>query len=809
MPKFFVVGLTHIDLAWKKDSQEHEEIMEKAVVQLLDVLDTVPGYTYVIEQAAHYRTMARRRPDLVARLRTYVRSGRLEFAGGLASTLETNGPSGESFVRNQILGLRFVDETFGSPVRTGYLIDTFGTHAQVPQILRQFGLKGLLANRFGGTLAKDVFVVRGLDGTPLLVAGRDSNSPYVSPERVFFRTARSNGHVRQLFEEAASTKADGPCLVMPYTEYDGIASRLVSELLNERNADDEGAWAFGTVSGFFDALPGPEAGWPEYSADLNPEFTGTSGQRIEIRCVHRAVETALIEADMWSVLLDAPDQPGSDDAWWVMAFVQSHDVYTGSHPTVVFNETMARLEQVGRYAKERIEACAASLATPGGSKGSTLIVMNGLPWPRDAVVDVALPDPQQWADIRRITDGDTELPFEVVDGRLRFRTSFPGVSVKRIGLHRGPAPDLPTAEPDRLADASAGQEASAIANEHVTVRASVTNGIDIVPAAGWHGGPIGLDLTLQEDRGSFQIEDLRAAEIFSRSFVTQVCPPQETALGSRLVVKGRFPSLWTGHTHPLDWEATLTIYPGKPHVDLVLVVDWRGEASRIRLAVQTGFESSTGIFEIPFGAVKRTPYHSRRTAKGEWPAHRWVAVEENGCGVALINTGNASAEVAGGSIRTTLLRAPVVEYAGMVPDDTSSQHGRHVLAFSVLAYSGSWTDGDPVRLGQEANAPVRCVPVSSGELARRDMWLDFAPSTVVLSGVKAPEDGEPNVLIVRVYEAVGRPTTARLHVRGAESAWKSDMREKKGTLVAVEGQTIAFDLAPFEIRTIRVRTSSG
>src|SRR5436305_774224 len=113
MPKFFVVGLTHIDLAWKKDSQEHEEIMEKAVVQLLDVLDTVPGYTYVIEQAAHYRTMSRRRPDLVERLRTYVQSGRLEFAGGLASTLETNGPSGESFVRNQILGLRFVEETFG------------------------------------------------------------------------------------------------------------------------------------------------------------------------------------------------------------------------------------------------------------------------------------------------------------------------------------------------------------------------------------------------------------------------------------------------------------------------------------------------------------------------------------------------------------------------------------------------------------------------------------------------------------------------------------------------------------------------
>jgi alpha-mannosidase len=111
--QFFVVGLTHIDLAWKRDREEHYELMEAAMLRLVDVLDTNPGYTYLIEQVAHFHAMAQRRPDLVARLRDHLQSGRLELVGGLASTLEVNGPAGENFVRNQLLGLRRAEELFG------------------------------------------------------------------------------------------------------------------------------------------------------------------------------------------------------------------------------------------------------------------------------------------------------------------------------------------------------------------------------------------------------------------------------------------------------------------------------------------------------------------------------------------------------------------------------------------------------------------------------------------------------------------------------------------------------------------------
>ena len=159
------------------------------------------------------------------------------------------------------------------------------------------------------------------------------------------------------------------------------------------------------------------------------------------------------------------------------------------------------------------------------------------------------------------------------------------------------------------------------------------------------------------------------SEVSSDVGITHVRRPAGSAVQQELVISGRFPALWTGRPDPLGWQITAALRPGQDGVDLSLHMDWHAVASRARLKVTTGFESSTGIFEIPFGAVRRQPYHTRRTARGEWPTHRWVAVEEGGSGVALINTGHVGAEVAGGAIWATLLRAPTGEYAGMVPDD--------------------------------------------------------------------------------------------------------------------------------------------
>ena len=811
-PKYFVVGLTHIDLAWKKDREEHQELMESAVLRLLDVLDNHPCYTYTLEQAAHYHTLSKTRPDLIARLRDYLHQGRLEFVGGLASTLETNGPSGESYVRNQLLGLRCVHDLFGVTVRTGYLIDTFGVNAQVPQIMRQFDLKGLLANRFGGILNEDIFVSLGLDGTRILVAGRDVYSPFVAWDRVFFGHVQDNKQIKRLIDRAATAEGEGPFLVMPYTEYDGIASSYIDKLVNENNAaGNDKKWAFAKLSDFFDALHDQDACWPERNGDLNPEFTGTFGLRVAIRCLHRTSETLLLESEKWATLLKMSGwEDETRELWWKMAFVQSHDVYSGSHPTSVYQEAIAQLEDVAQGAHDLLLRSAGRSATSGAVEEVGFVAMNGLPWLRDAVVSVTLPETVDPATVTGVQHMGKQVSFDIEGDLLSFRTLFSGVSASQILLScAGSAADSRLANPARLVS-RAEIEPSAVArieNEFVSVTGDRSLGLllHVKDPVGETTRPIRVEIVLQEDRGSFQIESLVRAEVSSLVGIEDVDGPELSQLRKRISIRGRFPTLWMKEPSPLEWELEATLYPGKPSVDLAIRLNWSGEASRVRLKVSTEFETSTGIFEIPFGAVKRMPYHSRATARGEWPAHRWVAIEENDSGVALINRGHLGAEVSGGVIWATLLRAPVSEYAGMIADETSSQHGRHDFRFSLLPYRGSWTDGKVIEAGQEVNSPVHCFVLPAGSTASDRSFLSLEPSTVVLSGIKLPEDDTADELIVRVYEAIGQHTQAYLHMKGAQSAWHSDLREVRGDSAECLEERISINLAPFEIKTLRIR----
>ena len=45
-------------------------------------------------------------------------------------------------------------------------------------------------------------------------------------------------------------------------------------------------------------------------------------------------------------------------------------------------------------------------------------------------------------------------------------------------------------------------------------------------------------------------------------------------------------------------------------------------------------------------------------------------------------------EILSGTLLTTLLRAPTSSYAGITPDETSSQHGDHTFAFALYPYQG-------------------------------------------------------------------------------------------------------------------------
>jgi len=797
---YFVTGLTHVDLAWVRDSTHYAECMENVVVRMLDLLESDPSFTYVIEQIAHYRALASTRPDLIRRLAAFVREGRVEVAGAMASSIDMNGPNGECIVRNHLLGRRWARRNLGADVRVGDLIDTFGICAQSPQIHRQFGMPYLLANRLGGGIHETIFDCRGLDGSTITIAGRDVHAAYVRPGRFHMNFTQGRTElVDRLFDEAAASEIEGLHLVIVYDENERVPLGHGRRQTDRRNGRDDAAWKSGTLGEFFAALGTTNVKLTTVDGDLNPGFTGRYSLRPGVRLRNRRVETLLLEAEKWATLLGVDGWKNAmDGAWWLMSYVQSHDVYTGSFPTRVLHEVNGWLDSAEQTADGLLDRALGPDVSCCASDDTSIAatVYNGLPWRRRDVAAFNLP--RGWSGLSRVVGEDgEEAIFDVSGDRAEIMVETPAVGAASYVLERGEA---------ETPDAPATVDRASIENEFLRIDCSAERGLECI----WlkeADGPIATDcgglLIAQKDEGTFQVESITSGEVPALDGVLRLCPPRTCGVGQRIRLSGSFPRLpWAGEGNRLDWELHLTLRPGQPRLDVGVRLDWLGEATRVRLHLPTRINSSKGIFEVPFGTVRRKPYNVRSwSCRGEWPAHRFVALEDGALGLGIVNNGTMGVEIADGDIRTSLLRAPATPAGAMVPDDTSSQHGRHEFAFCLVPYTGDLARSSVLQAAQECNTPL----LVRGAKAMQQSFLRLSPSACVLSAVKRPEDGQEGEAVIRIYESLGAGATAHLDVAGLQQAWLSNLLEERLDPIPRRDESLEIPLKPYEIKTLRVR----
>ena len=138
------------------------------IQQALDLLRAFPDYRFVLDQAAYVKPFLERYPGSAAEFRTFVSQGRLALAGGTDVMLDVNIPSGESWVRQVLYGKNYFKQSLGVDVTTGWAIDTFGHHAQMPQLLKLAGFKSYWFSRgVRDNKVPSEYLWKGLDGTSI------------------------------------------------------------------------------------------------------------------------------------------------------------------------------------------------------------------------------------------------------------------------------------------------------------------------------------------------------------------------------------------------------------------------------------------------------------------------------------------------------------------------------------------------------------------------------------------------------------------------------------------------------------------
>ncbi len=166
-----LVPHTHWDREWYQTFQQFRIRLVQAVDKLLDILDTdntfhhfmLDGQTIILDDYLEIQ------PEQEERLRHHIRSGRI-LVGPWYVQPDEFLVSGESLIRNLQVGIRQATD-FGNPMYVGYVPDSFGHIAQLPQIFQGVGIDNAVFWRGVGVEAKtSEFYWQAPDGSNVFVA---------------------------------------------------------------------------------------------------------------------------------------------------------------------------------------------------------------------------------------------------------------------------------------------------------------------------------------------------------------------------------------------------------------------------------------------------------------------------------------------------------------------------------------------------------------------------------------------------------------------------------------------------------------
>jgi alpha-mannosidase len=825
---FWVIPHTHWEGAVFKTREEYLEMGLPNILKAMRLLKEQPEFRFVLDQVAYVKPFLERYPDQEADLRRFLAEGRLQLVGGLDVMPDVNMPGGETFIRQMQYGKRYYREQLGVDVTTGWLLDTFGHHAQIPQLLALGGYKSFWCQR--GVNRPDhpsEFLWEGIDGTriPAFWLPHSYGLLFGAPhDPAGFET-----FVKQRFA-ILTPNSHGKDRV-------GLAGADVSEpdeqlvpMIKAFNSKGDAPFVMRmTIPSEFEALIAQRKNLPVFRGELNPIFQGTYSSRIELKAWMRIMEQKLLTAEKLGALaqsLGIPfDQSALWRAWEPVLFNQTHDLASGVMTDHVYEDTIRSYEFSNRLADELINAgwkvLTSRIDTRG--EGSPVVVFNSLGWNRTdlAVVDLGFTQ----AHVRGVSlldELDKEVPLQLerstnyADGALKTaRVAFVARDVPALGYRVyhavGRDRDIASSHP-QLSQGDA-METSRYRISHDLSTGAIKS-LRLKPDD-WEvfAGPANV-VARHEDRGDLW-EPYRGLDGGSKIAMTtrQDIPEHGKARFSH-EFRGQPGTIRSGPVfsefqvaHALDsgrYAAVVRLYADLPRIECQLELVNNEKYVRYHALFPTSIKGGRSVHEIPFGAIERP--------EGiEFPAQNWVDYGNSQRGLALLNAGTPGNVQTDGTMMLSVLRAHTLGAYGFgggyepgMSSDSGFQLGKvRTMRYALFPHAGSWKEAGVFRQGLEFNHPLIARPVvpHNGVLPPRLGFLEISAPNVVVSDLKPAREG---ALALRVYEATGKSTpgvTIRPRSRVA-AAREANLLEDPGRPLSVAENAVWFDLHPYEIKTV-------
>lgn len=810
MNKLHLICNAHIDPVWQWEWEEGAAAAVSTFRTAAQFCEEFGGFVFNHNEAILYKWIEEYEPLLFKRIQSLVKSKKWYIIGGWYLQPDCNMPSGESFVRQVLLGRRYFKEKFDVEPTTSINFDSFGHTRGLVQILKKSGYDSYIFMRPEQDhlhIPAQDFIWVGFDGSEI-IAHRIWNG---------YNTllGQADSKIIRWLEENKD-KALG--LVMwGVGNHGGGPSRLDLQNISKLIGETENVEIVHSIpEQYFRDLRDSGVSLPKYERDLNPRFIGCYTSQILIKQRHRLLENELFMAEKMSSAASLQEYmvyPGKElnEALLDLLTAEFHDILPGTSVQSV-EETSLRLMDHGLEIASRLKTRAFFALCSGQEKAKEgeipILVYNPHPYKVKGIFECEfmLPD-QNWKEEfsmpivyhegeRIPSQPEKENSSINLDWRKRvvFAAELEPSQINRFDCKIEVVPKKP--EP-RLKEEN-GNIIFKTDELEVMINCSTglidkyrINGIDYLKPNSFlpvviddNDDPWRMDTErIRSLIGNFELmskEDCMEFSGVSSIPVNSVRVIEDGAVRSTIEAVLKYNNSFICQIYKLPEKGT--------EIEVNTRVYWNEKSRMLKLSIPTVLEDARYIGQTAYG-VNELPCDGNEAI-----AQKWVAAASDSINKAItcINPGIYGSDFEAGEIRLSLLRSagycahPIMDRSIMAQDRFSPRIDQGERMFKL------WFNAGTVRDRMEAadrealvhnEKPFALSFFPSGEGIKPECAIELEDSAALMTAFKKAEDSDE--YIIRLFEPTGQARTTVLNIPAA-------------------GMKQTIQLGKFEIKTLRL-----
>jgi len=782
------IGHAHLDTAWLWTIDETIRKCGRTFSAQIDLLERYPNYHFGASQAQLYDFTKQHYPALYKKIKDKIKQGRWEVQGGMWVEADCNVISGESMVRQFLLGKKFFKDEFDVDVDNLWLPDVFGYSAALPQIMQKSGIRFFLTQKIAWSqfnkFPHKTFIWRGIDGSEVI-----SHFP---PGKSYISNLLPSDQIaaRDRFEE--SDRLDE--FLTLFGIGDG-GSGPTEEMIEtgERQSDLEGTpkVTFGHARDLFHRLEKQRDLLPLWRGELYLEYhRGTLTTHGLVKKMNRFLELKLRRVEILYSLLPVEKYPSAEleKMWKLLLLNQFHDIIPGSSIAEVYATTLTQYKEI-EDGLDRLEDHIAERLFQDNETKLTIINTLSTAYRRPIYL------PQSWAGYELKDDAGNNIPVQKEYNTPVIKYPLNALQIMTVSRsNKRLTPDnLPEKDDFFLENELIRYEFD---DQGCVNRIFDKQNQREVLVANGQGNLFGYYEDRPVNWDAWDIDIFYENQLLAHP---KLIKQEWLCFGP--VRKGLSQRLTVGNS---QINQNIFLDNQSKRLDFETTVDWQEDHKMLRVSFAVNVFSDTASFEIQFGHVRRNTHRNTSwdMAKFEVVGHRYADLSDNQYGVALLNDCKYGYKIYDNIIDLNLLRSPTVP-------DPKADRGRHEFTYSLLPHENALVHSEVISEAAQLNqAPV----IFAGKDANNiSLPFQLDKDEIILDSFKKAE--RDNAWIVRLYEPRGMRIKTKLSLTFEKvEVFETDLMENEIRKINIDagnieqnGVSIDLIFKPFEIKTIKIK----